>query len=85
MKNPKGPTQEEAAEFGGAKVKKGGSFLCNLHTCFRFRTSARMMLTPDSAASNVGFRCAGAVASVPEPANASQRKGSLSGESSDEL
>lgn len=39
-------------------VKKGGSFLCNPSTCNRFRCSARMMFTADSAASNVGFRCA---------------------------
>mmetsp|Transcript_22864 Transcript_22864/g.50087 ORF Transcript_22864/g.50087 Transcript_22864/m.50087 type:complete len:439 (+) Transcript_22864:144-1460(+) len=39
-------------------VKKGGSFLCNPATCNRFRCSARMMFTADSAASNVGFRCA---------------------------
>lgn len=39
-------------------VKKGGSFLCNKATCNRFRTSARMMFTKDSAATNVGFRCA---------------------------
>lgn len=39
-------------------VKKGGSFLCNPSTCYRFRSSARMMFTADSAASNVGFRCA---------------------------
>jgi len=41
-----------------AMVKKGGSFLCNPSTCNRFRNSARMMFTADSAASNVGFRCA---------------------------
>lgn len=39
-------------------VKKGGSFMCNPATCYRFRSSARMMFTADSAASNVGFRCA---------------------------
>mmetsp|Transcript_73816 Transcript_73816/g.204499 ORF Transcript_73816/g.204499 Transcript_73816/m.204499 type:complete len:418 (+) Transcript_73816:63-1316(+) len=45
--------------FGeNAMVKKGGSFLCNPATCNRFRISARMAFTADSAASNVGFRCA---------------------------
>lgn len=39
-------------------VKKGGSYLCNAATCNRYRSSARMMFTADSAASNVGFRCA---------------------------
>eukprot|EP00812_Abedinium_dasypus_P005247 NODE_1657_length_1091_cov_316.439189.p1 GENE.NODE_1657_length_1091_cov_316.439189~~NODE_1657_length_1091_cov_316.439189.p1 ORF type:complete len:329 (+),score=92.03 NODE_1657_length_1091_cov_316.439189:3-989(+) len=39
-------------------VKKGGSFLCNVRVCNRYRNSARMVFTADSAASNVGFRCA---------------------------
>jgi len=39
-------------------VKRGGSFMCNPATCNRFRCSARMMFTADSAATNVGFRCA---------------------------
>lgn len=55
LDNPKGPSHGEME----AKVKRGGSFLCHVLTCYRYRTSARMMLTPDSAASNVGFRCAG--------------------------
>eukprot|EP00929_Paragymnodinium_shiwhaense_P084310 TRINITY_DN45068_c0_g1_i2.p1 TRINITY_DN45068_c0_g1~~TRINITY_DN45068_c0_g1_i2.p1 ORF type:complete len:445 (-),score=84.82 TRINITY_DN45068_c0_g1_i2:14-1348(-) len=42
----------------GTMVKKGGSFLCHMSTCNRFRSSARMMFTADSAAPNVGFRCA---------------------------
>lgn len=53
IKNPKGPRKSPM----GSKVKKGGSYLCNYLTCYRYRTSARMMLSPDSAASNVGFRC----------------------------
>lgn len=55
VKDPSGPASSDM----GAKVKKGGSYLCHVLTCYRYRTSARMMLTPDSAASNVGFRCAG--------------------------
>lgn len=43
IKDPKGPESSPT----GAKVKKGGSFLCHPLTCFRFRTSARMSLTPD--------------------------------------
>lgn len=50
-------TRWEAAD-SNVMVKKGGSFLCNPATCNRFRSSARMMFTADSAASNVGFRCA---------------------------
>lgn len=54
---------EERAKGGppvepNTMVKKGGSYLCNPFTCNRFRCSSRMMFTADSAASNVGFRCA---------------------------
>ncbi|WEX12296.1 formylglycine-generating enzyme family protein [Chelativorans sp. AA-79] len=38
------------------KVLKGGSFLCHASYCYRYRIAARMALSPDSAASNVGFR-----------------------------
>ena len=40
------------------KVKRGGSFLCHPDYCFRYRNSARSKNTPDSTASNLGFRCA---------------------------
>lgn len=40
------------------KVLKGGSFLCHISYCYRYRIAARTALTPDSAASNVGFRVA---------------------------
>lgn len=40
------------------KTLKGGSFLCHISYCYRYRIAARMNLTPDSAASNVGFRVA---------------------------
>jgi len=40
------------------KVKKGGSYMCHQFTCYRYRIAARMFITPDSSASNVGFRCA---------------------------
>lgn len=36
---------------------KGGSFLCHHSYCRRYRPAARMGMTPDSTASNVGFRC----------------------------
>eukprot|EP00055_Hartaetosiga_balthica_P003427 m.7729 g.7729 ORF g.7729 m.7729 type:complete len:414 (+) comp2900_c0_seq1:34-1275(+) len=50
--NPQGPKK------GTDKVKKGGSFMCHQFTCYRYRIAARMPLTPDSSAANVGFRCA---------------------------
>lgn len=40
------------------KVLKGGSFLCHISYCYRYRIAARMGLSPDSAASNLGFRIA---------------------------
>jgi len=47
----------EAARFS-EKVLKGGSFLCHISYCYRYRIAARMGLSPDSAASNAGFRVA---------------------------
>ena len=52
LQDPKGPMT------GDNKVKKGGSFMCHQFTCYRYRIAARMFITPDSSASNVGFRCA---------------------------
>ncbi len=49
--DPQGPPD------GDLKVLKGGSYLCHESYCLRYRTSARMALTPDSATSNTGFRC----------------------------
>ena len=50
--------RNEAAAAGGDRTLKGGSFLCHISYCYRYRIAARMNLTPDSAASNVGFRIA---------------------------
>jgi formylglycine-generating enzyme required for sulfatase activity len=43
---------------GVTRVMKGGSFLCHASYCDRYRPAARTQNTPDSAASNIGFRCA---------------------------
>lgn len=51
-RDPRGPGT------GSARVMKGGSFLCHASYCNRYRPAARTMNTPDSAASNIGFRCA---------------------------
>lgn len=50
--DPQGPAH------GDARVMKGGSFLCHASYCNRYRPAARTRNTPDSAASNIGFRCA---------------------------
>jgi sulfatase modifying factor 1 len=42
---------------GESKVMKGGSFLCHASYCNRYRVAARTANTPDSSASNIGFRC----------------------------
>jgi formylglycine-generating enzyme len=49
--DPAGPPR------GQAKVMKGGSFLCHASYCNRYRVAARTSNTPDSSASNIGFRC----------------------------
>lgn len=49
--NPSGPPS------GESRVMKGGSFLCHHSYCNRYRVAARTSNTPDSSASNVGFRC----------------------------
>jgi sulfatase modifying factor 1 len=50
--NPTGP------QSGTCRTMKGGSFLCHKSYCNRYRVAARTCNTPDSSASNVGFRCA---------------------------
>ena len=50
--NPKGPAR------GERRVMKGGSFLCHDSYCNRYRLGARTSNTPDSATTNLGFRCA---------------------------
>ncbi|XP_078517787.1 formylglycine-generating enzyme [Lissotriton helveticus] len=50
--NPTGPPT------GTDRVKKGGSYMCHKSYCYRYRCAARSQNTPDSSASNLGFRCA---------------------------
>lgn len=54
-KDPQGPLE------GSDKVKKGGSYMCHKDYCYRYRCAARSRNTPDSSASNIGFRCAKSV------------------------
>lgn len=39
------------------KVIKGGSHLCTIQYCFRYRPAARQPQTVDTSASHIGFRC----------------------------
>jgi len=40
----------------GFKLNKGGSFLCHVSYCFRYRIAARSGSSPDSSTSHQGFR-----------------------------
>jgi formylglycine-generating enzyme required for sulfatase activity len=51
-RDPTGPPD------GSHRVQKGGSYLCHASYCRRYRIAARQGNTPESAAGNVGFRCA---------------------------
>lgn len=48
--NPQGP------ESGDVRVLRGGSYLCHISYCNRYRNSARSQNTPDSSMGNAGFR-----------------------------
>lgn len=50
--------RNETAKRIGEKVLKGGSFLCHISYCYRYRIAARSALTAESSASNTGFRVA---------------------------
>ncbi|HUZ17875.1 MAG TPA: formylglycine-generating enzyme family protein [Spirochaetia bacterium] len=49
--DPAGPTQ------GSTRTMKGGSFLCHVSYCNRYRVAARTSNTQDSSTANLGFRC----------------------------
>ena len=49
--NPAGPSE------GERRVMRGGSYLCHVSYCNRYRVDARSSNTPDSATTNLGFRC----------------------------
>lgn len=50
--NPAGPPS------GSARVIRGGSYMCHVSYCNRYRTSGRTSNTPDSSTGHMGFRCA---------------------------
>lgn len=50
--------RNEQASQTQEKVLKGGSFLCHISYCYRYRIAARSALTADSCSSNTGFRVA---------------------------
>ena len=52
------PTDPKGPASGTNRLQRGGSYLCHESYCFRYRVDSRSGNTPDSAAGNVGFRCA---------------------------
>jgi formylglycine-generating enzyme len=52
------PARHVTANDADSVLLKGGSFLCHASYCRRYRPGARTGSTPDSTASNVGFRVA---------------------------
>jgi len=57
--------QREPADGHGERVARGGSFLCSRDFCEGYRASARNHTTPDTSLENIGFRCVGDPAHVP--------------------
>ena len=62
IRNPRGGTMRGSMDASepariGRKVLKGGSHLCALNYCQRFRPAARHPQSIDSATSHIGFRC----------------------------
>ncbi len=52
-------TDPVGPETGQTRVMRGGSYLCHLSYCNRYRNSARSQNTPDSSMGNGGFRTVG--------------------------
>jgi formylglycine-generating enzyme required for sulfatase activity len=50
--DPRGPDR------GSDKVIRGGSHMCHVSYCNRYRVAARTANTPDAASGHAGFRCA---------------------------
>ena len=51
--DPRGPSDPGRA---ATRVLRGGSYLCHISYCNRYRNSARSQNTPDSSMGNAGFR-----------------------------
>ncbi len=51
-------TKERMRSLKGAKLLKGGSFLCHKSYCFRYRIPARTFTTPGTTTTHQGFRLA---------------------------
>ena len=69
-RNPVGPPA------GPSRVLRGGSYLCHVSYCNRYRTAGRTQNTPDTSTGHMGFRCA---ADVPASHSGSVAFGALDG------
>jgi sulfatase modifying factor 1 len=56
VKSLKKSVQQANAAKAGYKLSKGGSFLCHVSYCYRYRIAARTGTTADSSTSHQGFR-----------------------------
>ncbi|MFC7457019.1 formylglycine-generating enzyme family protein [Brachybacterium sp. GCM10030267] len=61
-------------EDGQARVMRGGSYLCHISYCNRYRNSARSQNTPDSSMGNGGFRTVALVGGDGPDSSATPRK-----------
>jgi formylglycine-generating enzyme len=43
---------------GSERVMKGGSYLCHIGYCYRYRIVARIGHSPDTSTGHIGFRLA---------------------------
>lgn len=57
--DPKGPDKsyDSHEPYAAKRVQKGGSFMCHITYCERYRPSARQASSHDTGMSHVGFRC----------------------------
>lgn len=58
IRSLKKPARARQASMKGYKTVKGGSFLCHISYCYRYRIAARTGNSPDSATTHMGFRLA---------------------------
>lgn len=56
IKSLKKAARDKLASMKGYKVAKGGSFLCHVSYCYRYRIAARSGNSPDSTTTHQGFR-----------------------------
>ena len=56
VKSLKKAVKKAHADKAGYKLSKGGSFLCHISYCYRYRIAARTGTSPDSTTSHQGFR-----------------------------